>query len=89
MFFLVIGVSMQANKLLLEAHLEPNWLIRAVRAFDDMDAVLTRFGVGFVVGFRAEDGVYEASASSISCDAVEDMYRTVISTEVMPYHAWI
>ncbi|CAM9883244.1 unnamed protein product, partial [Ectocarpus sp. 12 AP-2014] len=49
----------QANKLLQAAELEPNWLIRAQRAFDDMEAVLTPFGRGTVVNFRPEDGVYE------------------------------
>ncbi|CAM9824943.1 unnamed protein product, partial [Ectocarpus fasciculatus] len=49
----------QANKLLQAAELEPNWLIRAERAFDDMEAVLTPFGRGTVVNFRPEDGVYE------------------------------
>lgn len=49
----------QANKLLHAADLEPIWLIRAVRAFDIMDAVLTPFGRGIVVNFRPEDGVYE------------------------------
>lgn len=49
----------QANKLLQAANLEPNWLIRAVRAFDNMEAVLTPFGRGTVVNFRPEDGVYE------------------------------
>lgn len=51
----------QANKLLQAAKLEPNWLIRAERAFDDMEAVLTPFGRGTVVNFRPEDGVYEVS----------------------------
>ena len=50
---------LQANKLLQAANLEPNWLIRAVRAFDNMEAVLTPFGRGTVVNFRPEDGVYE------------------------------
>lgn len=52
----------QANKLLQAANLEPNWLIRAVRAFDNMEAVLTPFGRGTVVNFRPEDGVYEVCA---------------------------
>ena len=51
----------QANKLLQDANLEPNWIIRAVRAFEDMQAVLTPFGRGTVVNFRPEDGVYEVT----------------------------
>lgn len=59
MLYVTNVTPLQANKLLQAANLEPNWLIRAVRAFDNMEAVLTPFGRGTVVNFRPEDGVYE------------------------------
>ncbi|CAM9116602.1 unnamed protein product [Discosporangium mesarthrocarpum] len=49
----------KANKLLLAAGLEPIWLIRSIRAFEDGAAVVTPFGKGIVVNFREADGVYE------------------------------
>lgn len=49
----------QANRLLQAADLELIWLIRAIRAFNNGEAVQTPFGRGNVVHFRPEDGVYE------------------------------
>ncbi|CAM9981766.1 unnamed protein product [Scytosiphon promiscuus] len=80
----------KANKLLQAADLEPNWLIRAVRAFEDLEAVLTPFGRGTVVNFRPEDGVYEVLldwSQKVSASAASRTSAKTPTPPVTPFKA--